>query len=84
MHSLNPILSEEIFVSISGLFETPSFHVCCPFVERKLNSMKEHILFQPGGSLVLCFSSVFEKSHLPTYFWFKPLNQIYGHILIHI
>lgn len=62
----------------------PRFFVHCPFVEAQLDSMTGHILFQPGGALVLYFSSLFDKSYLQTYFWFKPLNQTYGQILIQI
>lgn len=69
---------------MSGLFGTKFFFVCSPFVESEVDSMTGHFLFQPGGALVLYFSSLFDKSYLQTYFWFKPLNQIYGQILIQI
>lgn len=56
--SSNYVLTEESVISASGLFETQSFPIYSPFVEVELNSMKGHILFPPGGSLVLHFSSV--------------------------
>ena len=74
--SSNYVLSEESIISASGLFETQSFPIYFPFADAELNSMKEHILFSSGGSLMLYFSSVFDKSHLQTSFWFKPLNQM--------
>lgn len=56
--SSNYVLTEKSVISASGLFETQSFPIYSPFVEVELNSMKGHILFPPGGSLVLYFSSV--------------------------
>lgn len=62
----------------------PLFSCVLPFGNVDLNSTTEHILLLQSRSLVLRFPSVFQKSHLQTYFWFSSLNQIYGQILIQI